>query len=518
MHFNRGFRGSTHMENVLETNNTMNTTNTMVGKRDGRAPGARRCCGRRHWAWAVWAVIMGLTAGRLAAVQPPPNIIVVIVDDLRWDDLGCMGNPVVHTPNIDRVAREGVTFNDAYATTPLCSPSRATVLTGVYTHIHGIIDNTDRSPASHRLVTFPQYLQQAGYETAFLGKWHMGNDSSPRPGFDSWGCMVGQGTTNDAWLNVNGTMIHTKGYVTDVLTRRAVDFIKKPRHQPFLLYLSHKALHPETAQRADGSLSDPNASHFIPAERHKNLYAGAIVPRRPNVNDPLTGKPALERPIPGLPPLSAATGSSNETILDRWRMLAAVDESTGALFKALEETGQLDHTMIIFTSDEGYFYGEHGLSVERRLAYEESIRIPLLVRYPGVAKPGSSRDQMVLTLDIAPTALAVAGVKIPSYMQGHSLVPLFKKNGPALRNAFLIEYYTDTVFPRVKQMGYQAVRTKNWKYIHYIDLTGMDELYDLKEDPYEMSNRIADPGSAGDLTRMRNELAHQLRLTNAPWR
>lgn len=479
-------------------------------QQSGHSP--RRSFGAR-WCWAL-LMVLGLATSRLtAATAAPPNIVVILVDDLRWDDLGCTGNPIVQTPNIDRVAREGVMFRDAFATTPLCSPSRATILTGVYAHTHGITDNTDRSAASHRLATFPQDLQRAGYETAFLGKWHMGNDSSPRPGFDSWACMVGQGTTNNADLNVNGKMIKTKGYVTDVLTQRAVDFIKEPRHKPFMLYLSHKALHPETKQRADGSLSDPNASHFIPAERHKDLYAGAKIPRRPNVNDTLEGKPALQRAIPGMPPLSAATGSSDETILDRWRMLAAVDESTGALFKALEQTGQLDNTLIVFTSDEGYFYGEHGLSVERRLAYEESIRIPLLMRYPRLIKKGTKRDQVVLTVDLAPTFLDVAGAKVPSTMQGHSLLPLLKKNGPALRKAFMIEYYTDIVFPRVKTMGYQAVRTPEWKYIHYVDLKGMDELYNLKRDPYEMHNRIAETDAAPALAQMKGELARQLQET-----
>lgn len=466
------------------------------------------------WACLLLLSLLASSAARTAAAPAGhPNIVFVIVDDLRWDDLGCMGNPVVHTPNIDRVAREGVTFRDAFATTPLCSPSRATVLTGVYTHTHGISDNTDRSPASHELVTYPEYLQKAGYETAFLGKWHMGNDSSPRPGFDSWGCMIGQGTTNDAELNIDGKMTKTKGYVTDVLTKRAVDFIARPRSRPFMLYFSHKALHPEMQQRADGSLSDPNASHFIPAERHKNLYAGAEIPRRPNVNDTLEGKPALQRPIAGLPPLSKATGSSDETILDRWRMLAAVDESMGALFNALEQTGQLDNTLIVFTSDEGYFYGEHGLSVERRLAYEESIRIPLLMRYPRLIKQGTQRQQVVLTVDLAPTFLDVAGAKVPATMQGRSLVPLLKKDGPALHDAFLIEYYTDRVFPRVKDMGYQAVRTPEWKYIHYVDLKGMDELYDLQTDPYEMHNRIGEAEAGPALAQMKSELARQLKKT-----
>lgn len=463
--------------------------------------------------------LMGTGQLGAAAAGPRPNIILILVDDLRWDDVGYAGHPFVKTPNIDRIAREGLDFRNAFATTPLCSPSRATILTGLYPHTHGITDNTDRSAASHKLITFPLLLQRTGYETAFVGKWHMGNDDTPRPGFDYWACMKGQGSTLDATLNVNGKVEQTKGYVTDELTRRAVEFVEKSRQKPFLLYFSHKALHPETIQRADGSLSDPTASHFIPAERHKDLYAGEYVPRRPNALSPPETQPALLRKLPGLPPLGPDTGSSDQTILDRLRMLAAVDESTGALFQALESTGQLDNTVILFTGDHGYYYGEHGLSVERRLAYEEGLRIPLAIRYPALIKDGGAkRDPMVLTLDLAPTILELGGAPVPANLQGKSLVPLLRGNGPELRDAFLIEYYSDTVFPRVKNMGYQAVRTLNWKYIHYVDLEGMDELYDLNRDPYEMRNSISNPHHAKALEDMHQELARLLRVTEAPAR
>lgn len=450
-----------------------------------------------------------------AASVKQPNIVFILIDDLRWDDLSCMGNTVSKTPQIDRIAAEGILFRSAFATSPLCSPSRANILTGLYTHAHGILDNTDRSVASHKLKTFPQELQKAGYETAFLGKWHMGNDSTPRPGFNSWTCLLGQGTSNDATMNVDGKVVKTKGYVTDMLSERAVEYVKRPHKRPFLLFFAHKALHPETAQAADGKLSDPAASNFIPAARHRNLYSGIPLPRRPNIDDTLEGKPALRQEIPGLPPLSAATGSSDEAILGRLRMLAAVDESTGALLKALEETGQLDNTLIVVTGDEGYFYGEHGLSVERRLAYEESIRIPLLMRLPALIAGGAKRDQVVTTLDLAPTLLELGGATVPSAYQGHSLVPLLKQNGPELRDAFLIEYYTDTVFPRVRNMGYQAVRTNDWKFIHYVDLKDADELYDLNRDPYEMRNLI---GNSKLADRMRAKLAQMLEETGAPRR
>lgn len=449
-------------------------------------------------------------------METRPNIVFILVDDLRWDDLGYAGHPFSKTPNIDRIAAEGAVFRNAFATTPLCSPSRASILTGLFAHTHGITDNIDRSAASHKLVTFPALLQRTGYETAFVGKWHMGNDDSPRPGFDSWVCLQGQGTTLDAKLNVDGKTVSTSGYVTDVLTERALEVIKRRRTKPYLLYLSHKALHPETVQRADGSLSDPTASNFIPADRHKGLYTGEYVPRRPNALGPVEGKPALQRDLPGVPPLSPDTGSSDKTILDRLRMLAAVDESTGAIIKALETKGELDRTVFVVTSDHGYFYGEHGLSVERRLAYEEAIRIPLAVRYPPLIKDrDAKRDQVVLTVDLAPTLLELAGSPVPQNMQGRSIVALLRENGPELRQSFLIEYYTDTVFPRIKDMGYQAVRTADWKYIHYLQLSNMDELYDLNRDPYEMRNLAAVARAQDKLDKMKQELARQLQETAA---
>ena len=449
---------------------------------------------------------VGLTVAGAASAERP-NIIFILADDVRWDDLSATGHPFARTPHIDRIAKEGVMFRNAFATTVICSPSRANILTGLQTRAHGIIDNTDRSPQTHRLATFPQVVQRAGYETAFVGKWHMGNDDTRRPGFDHWVCLKGQGSTFDPDLNVNGTAVKAKGYVTDVLNARALEFLKAKHAKPFLLYFAHKAVHPETVQRADGSLSDPTLSNFIPAERHKTLYAGAKIPRRPNALEAPKGKPALLRTLPGLEPLGPKTGSSDEVILNRLRMLAGIDEGVGEILQHLEASGQLERTLIVFTSDHGYFYGEHGLSVERRLAYEEGIRIPLFVRYPALIKPGTRRNQMVLTVDFAPTLIEVAGGAVPAGLHGKSFAPLFSANGPALREAFLVEHFSENVFPRTRQMGYRAIRSEAWKYIHYVDLPNADELYDLNRDPYEMRNLIASAGHAAELKRLREELA-----------
>ncbi len=446
-----------------------------------------------------------------AEVARKPNIVFVLVDDLRWDELGCTGHPFAKTPNVDRIAAEGATFRNAFATTPLCSPSRASYLTGLYPHGHGIVDNTARDAQSHRLVTFPMHLRQAGYRTGFVGKWHMGNDDSKRPGFDDWACLQGQGTSDDPDLNLNGKSTRVRGYTTDVLGDLALTFLDREDERPFLLYLSHKGLHPETKQNADGSLSDPNAAHFIPAERHKNLYKDDPIPRRPNVVDSLEGKPALRRPIAGLPPLGPGTGTSDESIRGRQRMLASIDEGVGRLLQALERSGRLDETAFIFTSDHGYFYGEHGLSTERRLAYEEAIRVPLLVRYPPLIRARTTIEPIVIGLDIAPTLLELGGAPAPARLHGRSILPLLRGEVASLRDSFLIEHTSDNVFPRAAGMGYRAVRTGRWKSIHFRDLQGMDELYDLAADPYELENLIDDPARRDTLAELQAELVRLAR-------
>jgi N-acetylglucosamine-6-sulfatase len=460
-------------------------------------------------------VVIALVAYPKTTFAQAPNVVFVLVDDLRWDELGAAGHPVVKTPNIDRLAREGALFRNAFVTTPLCSPSRASFLTGHYARRHGIIDNTNRSAASHRLTTFPLLLQRAGYETAFIGKWHMGNDDSRRPGFDTWVSFKGQGQYLDPEIFEGDRTAPVRGYITDILNSRALDFVRRPRTKPFLLYLSHKAVHPNIRQLDDGSVVPIDGEMFVPAERHRQLLVGAKVPRRPNFGKPPLDKPALMRTIGDLPPLGPATATDEATVLGRQRALAAVDDGVGDIVKALEEQGQLANTVVIFAGDNGYFYGEHGLNDERRLAYEESARIPIVARFPKVIPAGSTPTQLVLNLDVAPTVLELAGVPRPTDMDGRSLVPLFSKSTVPWRDAFVIEYFSDTVFPRILKMGYKALRTERWKYIRYTELQGMDEVYDLAADPYELKNLIADPAHRAD----RDRLGQQLdRLLNAPER
>ncbi len=452
----------------------------------------------------------------LAAAGSRPNIVVIVVDDLRWDELGAAGHPYLETPHVDQLARDGAWFSSAFHAVPLCSPNRASIMTGQYPSRHGIIDNVARNRMSHRLQTFPQALQRNGYETGFLGKWHMGNDPTPRPGFDYWAAIPGQGRTIDPELYEDGRIHTVEGYITDVLTERAVSFVERKRERPFFLYIGHKAIHPDARQLDDGSvdLSYPRA--YLPAPRHRGRYEEEVFPRRANVvsgPDELIGKPALRRALSNkysaemLQMFGEAEldpGTSEETIRRRSEMMLAVDESVGRIVKALEGRGILEDTFILFTSDNGFFYGEHGLSLERRLPYEESIRAPLVIRYPALARPGSRLDHLALSVDIAPTVLDVAGVPIGEHIQGRSLVPLLQGRPTDWRQSVLIEFFTyENPFPWLVDMDYRALRTARYKYVHWMQHPDESELYDLLEDPYEIRNLIDE--------RQMQEIADQLR-------
>jgi N-acetylglucosamine-6-sulfatase len=343
----------------------------------------------------------------------------------------------------------------------------------------------------------------------------MGNDDTARPGFSRWVAMKGQGEAIDPGLNVDGERIVRQGYVTDILTKYSTDFLKQPRDRPFLLMLSHKALHPNYVQHDDGSMTrlDTGGSGFEPAERHKGRYANAPVPRRPNAMVAPVNKPALQRQIDDLPPLGPDTATSDMEVRDRLEMLLAVDESLGQILQTLTDLGELDNTVVVVAGDHGYFYGEHGLNEERRLAYEETIRIPLIMRYPSLIGAGSTPGPMVLNIDVAPTLLDLAGLVPESGMQGVSVRPLLAGATPVWRDSFLIEYYTDIVFPRIRNMGYEAVRTERYSYIRYLELDGMEELYDLETDPYEMTNLIDTAAGRAVLPDVQAELARLQRET-----
>lgn len=451
------------------------------------------------------AAALSLSSGK--AEESPtadhPNILFILVDDMRWDQLSLLGHPFAKTPNLDRIGREGVTFTNAFTTTPLCSPSRASFLTGQYPHTHRIINNdhVGLSLISHKLVTFPQLLRRAGYETGFIGKWHMGDDDTRRPGFDHWISFRGQGLFDDPVVNVNGQRDQYTGYITDMLNDWAVEFVRKERDKPFALILSHKAVH----------------RPFIPAERHNDLYADAAYIPPPSADDDLSGKPALTREVPPIDKLRVpdampepteprwGRGEDRDSIYrDHFRCLASVDDGVGRLFDALEKTGQLDDTLIVFASDNGFLFGEHGEFFNKRVAYEESLRVPLLMRYPRLIPPGSRRDQLALNIDLAPTLYDLVGIDPSIPVHGKSLLPVFRDEEYSLREDFLAEYYLENVTPRYAE--WQAVRTERWKYIHYPDLEGMDELYDLESDPYEITNLAMHSQSADRVAALRARL------------
>lgn len=426
-----------------------------------------------------------------AEQQARPNIVFILIDDIRWDAFSCVGHPFAKTPNIDRIANEGAIFKNFFVVTPLCSPSRGSYLTGQYPHRNGVIDNADHSPLSHKLVTFPKLLHDAGYETAFLGKWHMGNDDTPRPGFDHWLGMKGQGVYNDPELNVDGERKKFPGYITDILNSNAVAFINKPHAKPFALYLGHKAVH----------------GPFTPPDRYKNLYADDKILFPSSIHDDDHDKPVLLRVDPQHPKLKIPKGPDWPgpigTVKNQLRCLQAVDDGVRDMLQALEKNGQLNNTIIVFTSDNGYFWGEHGLG-DKRWGYEESIRDPLFIRYPKLIKAGTSYEEMVLNIDLVPTFLELGGAKIPQNIQGDSLVSLLKNPSASWRDSALFEYFVDPHYPRFP--AWKAVRTSEWIYIHYVDLQGMDELFELKKDPLQMHNVATDPKEAKQLRSMRAQL------------
>lgn len=353
----------------------------------------------------------------------PRNVIFILTDDHRYDAMGFMGHPFLKTPGLDRIAAEGVHLKNAFVTTSLCSPSRASILTGLYTHKHRVIDNQRDAP--NDIVYFSQYLQKAGYNTAFMGKWHMGGgNDEPRPGFDHWISFKGQGVyfppNDDYTLNMNGKRVKQKGYITDELNDYALDWLKeqKPDDKPFFLYLSHKAVH----------------ANFTPAERHEGSYAEADweMPDSGNLSRELAEKsPRWVRDqrnswhgvdFPYHSELDV------ELYYKRYcEAFRAVDEGVERIMDQLKEMGIYDETLIVYMGDNGFMFGEHGL-IDKRVAYETSIRVPMLMQCPDLFKGGTVVEEVVANIDIGPTIMDAMGLKTPGHMDGKSFIKLDQKS------------------------------------------------------------------------------------------
>lgn len=402
-----------------------------------------------------------------AAEVQKPNIVFILSDDHRWDFLGCAGHPFVKTPNLDRLAGEGIRFKNAFVTTSLCSPSRASFLTGQYAHAHGVRNNL--TPWKDSNVTFLERLKQAGYDTAFIGKWHMPGNLPSLRGLDTFVTFTAQGGQGQYWkcpLIVDGKETPSrKPYITEELTEYAVAFLKKPRKNPFCLYLSHKAVHHE----------------WLPPPDLRNLYSGMDLPV-PEESDAWVTSTRGN--------IWAGTFGTLEHHLKNYaRCVVALDREIGRILRTLDQMGIAQNTLVIYAGDNGYFWGEHRL-VDKRWAYEESIRIPFIVRYPRVVSdPGRVAEQMVLNIDLAPTLLEAAGLAVPSAMQGVSLLPILESSSAQGRRAWLYEYFKD--FP-YNVPPILAVRTKTHIYIEY-GSRRPPELFDLIKDPRQVENLAGSP-------------------------
>lgn len=431
------------------------------------------------------------------------NVVFILTDDHRFDAMGFMGHEFLETPRLDQLAKGGVNFTAGYVTTSLCSPSRASILTGLYAHNHRVVDNNN--PVRDGVRFFPEYLQKAGYKTGFFGKWHMGGESDdPRPGFDRWVSFRGQGSYNPvpSGLNVDGKRVPQQGYITDEMTDYCLDWIKQvDREQPFFVYLSHKAVH----------------ANFTPAPRHAGRYKDAVVtPPVTQANSPenFDDKPRWVKDqrnswhgvdFPYHSDLNVAQYYRNycETLL-------AVDESVGRVIDAIAERGQLEETLIIYMGDNGFCFGEHGL-IDKRTAYEASMRVPFIAHCPSLLPANTTCKKVVANIDIAATVLEAVGLEAPGHMDGRSFLDIAQGKSTPWRDSLLYEYYWERNFPQTPTM--HAIRTERWKYIHYFGIWDTDELYDMQNDPLEITNLINHPEHQKTAQQLNRQLFAELERT-----
>lgn len=444
-------------------------------------------------AFALWV----LPAAAAVAAERP-NFLFIITDDQRWDTLGCVQQeqgergryPWFQTPNLDRLAAEGVRFRNAFVTSSLCAPSRAAFLTGRYNHCNGIANNhTSFDEAS---LTWASELRKAGYTRAFIGKWHMGLQRGQRPGFDYSASFIGHASYHDASFEINGIETPTTGWVDDVSTDYAIEFLNRKPDRPWAMAVCFKTPH--------GS--------FEPPARWADKFPDGFARPVPN----LTVSP----PFPfRLAPLPEAGAEKLKANLNYFRCLGAMDENVGRLLEALDQRNLAQNTMVVFSSDNGFYFSEHRLG-DKRSAYEESLRVPLLLRYPKLGVRNQVLDPLVLNIDLAPTWLDFAGVPVPKDVQGRSWRPLLEGAATEWRKAFFYEYFWEP------QRGnptpsMTAVRTETAKLIRYKDHDEWTELFDLARDPYETRNLWNVPSAARLQSELEAEYDRQKQAVGYVW-
>lgn len=438
---------------------------------------------RRQWLASSAA---GAVSGRAAR---PLNIVFLLTDDQRWDSLGCMGHPVVETPHLDRLAREGVLFQNNFCATAICCTSRASIFTGLHEPTHGISDFSTPLPGEVHARSYPVLLKRAGYRMGFAGKYGVG-DKLPADDYDYWQGLPGQAGTY--WHEWKGRRTH----LTRMIGEQAVEFLESgPPGRPFCLSVSFKAPHAE----------DPNPRQYIYDPAQAGLYKDAVLPVAK------TAAPAYFDRLPAF--LKTSEGrvrwgwrfrtpeSYQEMVKGYLRLITGVDQVVGRIRAALHKLGVADKTAIVFTSDNGYLLGEHGLA-DKWFMFEESIRTPLIVYHPGLpaGRRGTVRQEQTLNVDIAPTLAALADVTPPASIQGASLVPLlYDEARNWRRDWFYSHHFVHKLIPKS-----EGIREERWKYVRYIETDPVyEELYDLRADPGETNNLAADPRHAGQVDRLR---------------
>lgn len=463
---------------------------------------------------AVLAMIAVLTLAGLHAAEPVrPNIVFFFSDDHAAQSIGAYGSKIGRTPNIDRLAREGALFENCFCVNSICVPSRACVLTGLYSHANGVRTNADALPKG--AITFPRILRDAGYTTAIIGKWHLQTEPE---GFDHWSVLPGQGAYFDPAMIEDGVRRKCPGYVSEVITEKAVAWLKaRDRSKPFCLLVQHKAPH----------------ANWEVGPRERPMFEGEMIPEPENLRDDFAGRTEAVRShrlfvgrqqwelhfkkrfgdIPADVPEPDVRGwVYQKYIKDYLRCAASVDAGVGQILDYLESDGLTDKTLVIYSSDQGFFLGEHGL-YDKRLMYEESIRMPLVVRWPGVTRAGTRVGEMALNVDFAPTLIDVGGAKAPGGLHGRSLASLLRGERPGdWRTAFYYRFYEEAygIGP------IEGVRTMTHKLIRYGFADRGAELYDLQTDPREMRNLISDPSAAAVSVEMSKELARLRDQLGAP--